>query len=63
MNCRECRKCNRKGKPSVRKESAWCQSMRGFMDRDVGISRMDKMKNWFAGKKFLPKKDKEVDKV
>ena len=61
MKCVECRKCNRKGKPSAMKGSAWCESMRGFMDGNVGISRMEKMHNWWAGNKFLSKKDKEGD--
>ena len=28
MNCRECGKCNKKGKPSVIKESIYCKSLK-----------------------------------
>ena len=28
MNCRECGKCNKKGKPSVTKESIYCKSLK-----------------------------------
>jgi len=52
MNCKKCNgKCNKKGYPSVRKGSAYCESQRGITQVIFGKekTRMQTIKDWLAG--------------
>ena len=47
MNCRECGKCNKKGRPSVTKESVYCKSLK--YHNFIKLSMFQRFKNKLLG--------------
>lgn len=72
VNCNVCRKCNRKGKPSVMKGSLYCEKNRGIVAperldimeriRDLLPFKHINIKEWFKKKAEAEKEDKEKEK-
>jgi len=69
INCRECGKCNKKGKPSVSKGSRFCEKQRGLLAperKSAWASFASKLQMMFQEKGFMrragpPKKKKEEE--
>lgn len=69
IKCSDCRKCNRKGKPSVTKGSLYCEKNRGIATPErldvaekiwdlLPFKHMD-LKSWFRSKKEQEKEERE----
>lgn len=57
ISCRECRQCNRKGKPSVMRGSAYCDSHRKYYTH-----KRKGLFGWISKKFFSKVKDRTYNK-